>query len=815
MSPRTGLARLQLRRRRRDLVPIALLVAAVGTLALGGAAGARRTQTAFDRMAADTEAWDVLVNPHRGTHSSLEVDDLAGLEGVEAVSRFDSVLAISPAARTLEDAYRAPTVLATDGVGLYDFGRPIMTSGRMPDPTSAREILVDHNYAASAGLEVGDRLPWRVLAFEDLSRVLDHPDSDALRDVIADTSLGTTLTVEVVGIGVVPDGVVVDGGFEPNQIYATPALWEAAGGASAGYWGAIVRLRDGAGVEAFRRGVEALVPDETVAFQTLEATERKTERAANPTAMALASFAATAAGIGMLLVAQNVSRRVRSGSRDSDLLAALGATRLDRFAADLWWVTVATGAGMVVAVVGAWLVSPLAPAGAARLAEPDPGRAFHAPILLGGAAVLLVLLVAACAVPTWRAAARRVPSEPAPGSVTAQQLARAGAPVALTTGVRFGVEPGYGERAVPTRTTILATTIGIITVVSTLVFAASLDHVVQTPRLYGSSWNEVINVIADGPDAKGADRADRFVAALLEDPAVDRAGAIAVQDVRIGGDRATALGFSNGPRAVEPTLAAGRLPATTDQVALGRSTMDRLQVGIGDHVDLHTPGHDRRVEVVGRVVLPGVGTYSGADRTALGEGLVVHPEVIQTPPEETAVILAAQLHEDADRGAFRARTAEELSGFGELDHQAVTQPGDIQSLERLRAVPVVLAWVLVALVALTAAHALAVAVRARRRDVAVLSVLGATRNTVRGIGLWQAVTIAGIATSLGVPLGVIVGRVMWQVMAERFGTLVEPVVPTGQLVVVVGAAMAISCLIGLVPIQRALRVRPAAVLRAE
>jgi hypothetical protein len=52
-------ARLQLRRGWRGLVGIAVLVALVGGLLPGAAAGARRTATAVDRMIVSTETADV------------------------------------------------------------------------------------------------------------------------------------------------------------------------------------------------------------------------------------------------------------------------------------------------------------------------------------------------------------------------------------------------------------------------------------------------------------------------------------------------------------------------------------------------------------------------------------------------------------------------------------------------------------------------------------------------------------------------------------------------------------------------------------
>src|SRR5439155_5302180 len=79
---------------------------------------------------------------------------------------------------------------------------------------------------------------------------------------------------------------------------------------------------------------------------------------------------------------------------------------------------------------------------------------------------------------------------------------------------------------------------------------------------------------------------------------------------------------------VTPTLVEGRLPQSSDEVALGTETLHRMAAGIGDTVPIHGGGGDFRMRVVGRIVMPnfffsfnrpGQGaalTLGGADRVA-------------------------------------------------------------------------------------------------------------------------------------------------------------------------------------------------------
>ena len=74
------------------------------------------------------------------------------------------------------------------------------------------------------------------------------------------------------------------------------------------------------------------------------------------------------------------------------------------------------------------------------------------------------------------------------------------------------------------------------------------------------------------------------------------------------------------------------------------------------------------------------------------------------------------------------------------------------------------------LLAAAVANALVVAVRRRRHDLAVLRTLGFTTGQVVRTVLWQATTVGAVAVIVGIPLGVIVGRWTWTLLADRLGT---------------------------------------------
>jgi ABC-type antimicrobial peptide transport system permease subunit len=114
----------------------------------------------------------------------------------------------------------------------------------------------------------------------------------------------------------------------------------------------------------------------------------------------------------------------------------------------------------------------------------------------------------------------------------------------------------------------------------------------------------------------------------------------------------------------------------------------------------------------------------------------------------------------------------------------------------------------------TIVHLLLTSVRRRRRDFAVLRSIGFTRRQVRAAISWQAGTLTAVALSLGIPLGIVCGRVAWRLFAGQLGIVPVVVLPV-ILVLVVPAALALAVAVAAVPGESAARSRPAEILRSE
>jgi ABC-type lipoprotein release transport system permease subunit len=122
--------------------------------------------------------------------------------------------------------------------------------------------------------------------------------------------------------------------------------------------------------------------------------------------------------------------------------------------------------------------------------------------------------------------------------------------------------------------------------------------------------------------------------------------------------------------------------------------------------------------------------------------------------------------------------------------------------------------VLLAVLALVAvAHAVVTAVRRRTSELAVLKVLGFTRGEIRATVAWQATIIGAVGLVLGIPTGIVLGRWVWNLVADGLGVLPAVANPVLAMLVLVPVALLVVNLVAFLPARTASRTRPAVALR--
>jgi ABC-type antimicrobial peptide transport system permease subunit len=110
---------------------------------------------------------------------------------------------------------------------------------------------------------------------------------------------------------------------------------------------------------------------------------------------------------------------------------------------------------------------------------------------------------------------------------------------------------------------------------------------------------------------------------------------------------------------------------------------------------------------------------------------------------------------------------------------------------------------------------LVTSIRRRRRDLAVLRSLGFGRRHVLTVVATQAVVLLLSAVLIGVPIGVVAGRLLWTVFADSLGVPSPPVVPVAAIVTGTASLLLLSAVISLVPGALAGRIPAAEALRIE
>jgi hypothetical protein len=813
--------RAELRTRWRAWLGLAVLVGVAGGVVVALAAGARRTETAYPRLLAAQRPYDTVVF-ERGFGGDVRtppgfLDQVERVRHVVESDRFHTVY--DNGGRTddgtpIGEPYYLQTIIPADEPAAKTLARQKLLQGRHPDPAAADEVAINFTVADRYDLDVGDTFQLELFT---------EPQARAFFEEGRQVG-GVMRTFRVVGVyaaaGDFPPRSLGDGAgsvnFSPAYAAAHPELMSS--------WQVLtVRLAGGEGdLPAFRAAAERAAGGASFdALGTFSITGQHaaTERAVNLLTVALWLLTGLAGVAGTLILGQALARAATLESVDHATLQALGVTGRELALMAMARAAVIAAVGALVATGLAVALSPLFPLGLARTAEPDPGIRVDGMALALGAGAILVAVALLAGFAAWRSSRRThgttgtAETTAAWPSRVAGGLARAGFPPAAVAGARMALEPGRGRTAVPVRTTLLGAVVGVSALAGALTFAAGLDHLLGTPRLYGWNWDVTVG---DGYGA--ADAYDDVAPALADDPTVEAWGAGTFGAVEVDGREVFALATDAEQGSIGPTVVAGRGPAAPDEILLGPQTLEALGLRNGDAASVRFVG-----------TFEGEATNEAEPRslTVVGEGVL--PEQSDIGLDDAAAMTFEGLTElapgeELPRNFFPVRFADGVDsadGLAGIDDDIdlytvpVQRPTDLVNFGRVDTLPVVGAGLLALVAAAMLTHVLMSSIQRRRRDLALLKTLGFTTPQVSLTVACQATTIAAVALLVGLPLGVAAGRWAWTVAAGRLGVVVEAVVPLAPIVLAVPAIVIVANLIAAVPGWLAARTRPAVVLRAE
>ncbi|NAS22932.1 FtsX-like permease family protein [Herbidospora sp. NEAU-GS84] len=785
--------RLEWRRRGRSAVVLALMIAFALATVLTAVAGARRGLSAYERLAVVTKPATITVLPN---DPGFDWDRVRAMPEVEAVGTF----VVSGFA--LEDPATAVAGGMPPGDDQVFIGTevPVLLAGRLFDRSRIDEVVVSPKFVELHGRGVGDRVTMRLGRPEEVGPTAgDVPFT------------GPRVEATIVGVIRTPWWTINDG---QGGVMVSPALVRRyepnfLGAHREGYVNALVRLRGGAGqIEAFKKSFAALTGRSDIDIWDNSDSQHRLARLIAFESACLLAFGLAAFVAAVVLIGQSVARYTAVAEARLRTLRAVGMTPRQAIGAATLLPLLAALAGAAFGVAAALVASRWTPMGTASAVEPTPGFDADWPVLGLGAALTVLLVTGGAAVLTWlalRAAGAGRRSEDRSAVVAA--AARLGMPVPVVVGARFALERGRGPDALPVRPALLSAVVGVLGVIAAFMFSSGVDDAGSNPLRYGQNF-QLTAFLGIGGQSFGDPEA--LLGQVAADPEVDTATVATIGVAQAGATSVTLWGVRSHDHPWEPVLSEGAAPRGDREIMLAIGSARHIGVGVGDDLTLTGPLGPQTFRVSGLGFIP-AGPHNGYE-----EGGVVGDAGYDRlfPPGQFKFMFGLVTVKDgADPLEVMARVN---TGFP--PGQGLFPPDPPEQLAQMRVVeplPIALA-VFLGLLALGAvAHALVTAVRRRGHEMAVLRACGLTGGQARGVVLTQATVLALTGLLFGVPLGFVVGRALWGVVADTMPFFYHPPLAVLALLLIGPVTLLAANLLAVWPARLSTRSRVGHVLRTE
>lgn len=789
--------RLDLRQRWRSLLVLALLAALASGTVMTAVEGARRGDSALDRLLSETLPATIVALPNQ---PGFDWSPIRELPEVEALSGF------------------AVSIFEVDGIQSEDYAtgfpqadaevwqsieRPVMLEGRVLDPTREDEVMASPSFMARYGYQVGDTVTLHLYTPEQI-------DLEAGGGSAEGKPGGPTVDATIVGV---PRSYWfadrVGDGDDTGALYPSPALFmnhEAnfLGTDNAnGFVNALIRLRGGTDdIAPFKDDLARITGRDDIDVWDMSLAQAHSREVAGFEATSLLVFALAASIAAVFLVGQAVVRHVAATLNDLEPLRAVGMTPSETRRAVALGPTLAAIAGWLIGAATAVVASRWFPIGTAAPFEPSPGFHVDVLVLAGGFVVLLVLVSGGALLVTSVAMRAGAGNVAARRSTVAATAVRAGMPVPVVVGARFALEPGKGRTAVPVRPALFGAAVGVLGVLAAITFSGGINDAVSNQQRFGLTYELGSFLGGNGFDYVPA---DQVFGAIATDPDVAAVNNARMEVAQVNDVAVSVYTLDPVDRPIDLVFTDGRPPSGTNEIAFGPRSADEAGVDVGDTVAVTGTTGTRELTVSGiGFVPPGPhndyasgGWVTAEAYDTLFEGFKFHFGLIA-------------LNAGADPTAVADRLGEAGIGVYPAD-----PPTEVAELLQVRSIPIFLAGFLLIMALGAIGHALSTAVRRRSHDVAVLRALGMSRRQSRLIVVTQATLLALVGLVVGVPLGIAAGRTVWRYVAERTPLFYLPPKTLAILILLVPLAFLAVNLLAVGPSRHAARLRLAEVLRTE
>ena len=788
--------RLDLGRRWRSLVVLALLIAIAAGTVMTTVAGAKRGASSVDRLLEQTLPATLALLPNQ---AEFDWEPVRAMPEVEALA----LIVISgyktdgrPVGTTFMPAPGDAALMST-------IERPVVLDGRLADPSRLDETVVTPAFAATYGKSVGDTVTFELFTPEQVDAGQSYEDVPAGGPAVDATIVG------VVRSWWVSDYVGDPGNAVPSaELFALHEDNFLGAERNGAFVNALVRLDGGeATIPSFLAELSQVGGPDIEIWNLLEQAG-EADRVVRFEANNLFVFAAAAALAAVFLIGLAIARYSVSTVADLDMLRALGLSPSQSLTASLLGPVLAAIAGAAVGGAGAALASPWFPIGSAAFFEPAPGIAVDWQVLAIGLVGVPMLVGVGAATAAWYALRMtRRHGSPRRSSV-ALAVARAGLPVPAVVGSRFALEPGRGRTSVPIRPAMLGAITGVLGVVAAFTFSSGVNDALDDPQRWGLVHDLEMGAASDIASPEGV------LEAVAQVPGVSGVNDTHVGIADSGGTAITVMTIDPIGKPIEFVMTEGRLAEEPAEISLGIRSARALQVGVGDTVRVAGPQGEAELAVVGVGFVPHM-THNDRISGALVTVAAYDSLFDADRARGGLVALEPGVEPEGVLPALYEAAASVPGGEDVWIYPAELLPEDVGQLQQGRALPLFLAGFLALLALGAVGHALATAVRRRRHDVAVLRALGMTRWQSRGVVVTQATVLALVGVVAGVPLGVALGRTVWRYVADTTPVFYVAPVAIWALILVVPVALLAANLLAAWPSHRAASMRVGHVLRAE
>ncbi len=815
--------------RRGGYLTIVLLLGLVGGSALGAIAGARRTQSSYPVYLASTKPADLQVftaflNPALGAaetsgyrrSTERRIAALPYVESQQSVVGFDANIdQVLGAHVRVGPGAKPPSLEGPVGDEYLAQDQVTLVSGRLPNPADPGQAVMNAQAGAELGIHVGSTF---TVTFNSDAQLLSSANNPP-----AVTRAG----LRIVGLVVFPQDVANDDyrAAGTAQVLVTPALTRRLDTCSATYSYSSLRVAPGH-KQAVASELSRVLPSKlltAVGIRSDTAAVEQAERAIAPESIALAVFGGLAALAAIVIVSQVIARQRRVEALELETLRALGAGPAMTAADATLGTFAAVVVGALLASVAAFFLSALFPLGPVRSVYPYFFGWDWTVLGLGFLALVVILSTVALGL-AMRMAPERVRRRSGqeaerPSALTAA-IGSSGLPAPAMTGVLFALDPRGSREDVPVRSSILGAALAVLVIAATVTFGSSLNSLVRHPALYGWNWNYALFSGFSGDEDLPAHITGDL---LARDPSVTSFSGAYFSSADINGHSGVPLiGMRLGAPVQPPTIDGTDL-RSADQIVLGASTMAALHTHLGASLEVGTgQGRMTRLVVSGEATMPAI-MGPGMGTGALIDDQLIPPAIRNTqgntiPGPQVFFVRTKGGDSPAALRSLADVTREINIADADLPASgatAVLRPEAIVSSGSIETIPTVLGAGLGTGAVLALGITLVASVRRRRRELAIMKTLGLSGRQLATVVAWQATVAVLIGAVVGAPLGIVLGRQLWDLFAQGIQAIPAPVVPYLLVTVIALGAIALANLVAIIPGRIAARTPTVLLLQAE